>query len=231
LGNVDLTEGRDPELWEAGCLNDDVRKNVILPDLADRIVALGAHRCCDIGAGTGFVVRELTRISELASIRWTLLEFDDAMLAFARAKVGRCDRIEVVAYDVLNPSMAYDEKFDLAICCFASLEFGMSRTIAQTIMKLVRPGGSFVIYLPDLLEEVAQCVSDDGNPDPLHRYRTSALDVRKPDRFTGKREPFHAYRIEMLIRDFLDGTTKCSRLEFLDRGDGKALVVIEFCKP
>ena len=228
---VNQAHSRNPELWEAGCIKDNVRKHIIVPDLEVRIATLGAQRCCDIGAGTGFVVRELAKASKLSHVHWTLLEFDEAMLTFAKAKIVPDGLIEAISYDVKNPSAAFDEKFDFAFCCFSSLEFGMSRHIARNIMKLVRSGGSFVIYLPDLLEEVAQNIANDGNSGPLHQYRSSSLDVRKPDRFTGQLEPFRAYRIERLIRDFLDGSTRCLRLDFLDRGEGKALVVIEFQKP
>ena len=153
------------------------------------------------------------------------------MLQFSRETVesaGLNMKISVKELDITNPSERLVQKFDFAFCCFSSLEFGMSRTIAQRMMSLLLRNGLLVIYLPDLLEEVAQAVSNARSTRPLDQYRRHALEVRKPDRFTGKNEPFNAYRVERLIMNFLDGSTTCTRLEFLDRGDDKHLIAIEF---
>lgn len=224
---------RDPERWEVGCKSDSVRNSLVIPDLAKRIGQLSPGLCCDIGSGTGYITRALARLEQHKRVRWELLEYDEAMIEFSRASITRAglgDRISTISFDITNPDRGLSQKYDFGFCCFSSLEFGMSKAIARSMMGLIASHGNLVLYLPDHLEEVAQAVFDQSHSEPINCYRKRSLDVQKLDRFTGQNEPYVAYRIEKLLSDFLDGSTACRRLEFLKRDNDRNIIVIEFSR-
>ena len=224
------TLGRDPERWEEGCRQDDVRNRIVVPDLLDRLNRIGPRLIADVGSGTGYVSRVVAERYPHKDVRWVLLENDPHMLQFSADLTAGQAGIEPIPYDILGVDDGWVGRFDFAFSCFSSLDFGMGREIANKILRLLRVGGTFVFYLPDLLEDVAQICSQEGGVDQLHAYRRGATPIRKPDRFTERMEPFTAHRIEHCISYMLAAGALMSEMRFIDRTADRCIVAMEFMR-
>lgn len=219
--------GRDPELWEAGCSKDHVRNTFIIPDLVARISRLCPVRIADVGSGTGYMSRNLA--SRLPNCHtWSLLENDPNMLRFSANIVGSDKHIGVVSFDIFQPNEIVCNSFDLVFSVFSTLDFGMNQRVASNLVGLLRQGGTLLIYVPDLLEEVSQMCAVMSSLEPLEEYRRGKTDIRKPDRFTKRVEPFVAHRVELCVAQVLAAGTNLRQLNFLERTHDRRLIVLEF---
>jgi hypothetical protein len=86
------------------------------------------------------------------------------MQRFASEKVGDDPSFEVSDFDVLKPADAYVGVFDLAFSLFSTLDFGMSDEIAASLIGLLRPGGTLLVYVPDMLVLCVAVTQRTANP-------------------------------------------------------------------
>ncbi|MBC6718391.1 methyltransferase domain-containing protein [Aurantimonas sp. DM33-3] len=198
--------------------------------MLDRLARSQPNLIADVGSGTGYISRLAAVQHSREDVRWILLENDPRMVQLATDLTESDDLIEPVQYDILSSNEEWAGKFDLAFSCFASLDFGMNADIARSLIGLVRTGGTFVIYLPDLLEDVVQMCVRERSMDAIHAYRRGETSIFKPDRFTDQPEPFVAHRLEHCISHMLAAGTVMSDMRFLERADDKRIVAMEFVR-
>jgi len=218
--------------WEDGCKGDDVRNNLVLPHLNQLIDGSKFRSVIDIGCATGYITRLLANKHQLKGIEWVLLDSSEEMLHFAIAALGSQLSAKFIKVDITNSEeVQLVHPADMAFIVFTTLEFRMTKRIAQNVADLLIPGGILAIFLPDVLYDVIK--SNPNKEDHLWQYADGHCELPKLDKFTKQPYPFHANRIETIIADFLDAGLQLLRLTIYQRnevGKGGAIFGLDFKK-
>lgn len=188
---------RDPRAWDLGCARDAVRNDLVIPHLREMLRRADPCSVIDIGCGSGYIAREVAR-SLPNPISWQLLDIDARTLEYAVRSMGEVP-VRDHLLDLTRPLDGNELKAPFAFAAFTLMEFAMTPTVAQNLAGLVAGGGTLVLYMPDVLVDIEQ--AETTTPGLLRRYRAGHCELTKLDKFTQRDYPFHANRLEYVIRD------------------------------
>lgn len=190
---------RPPDLWDAGCVADDIRNEFVIPAIVKAVERCDPSSIIDIGCGSGYIAREAAR-GTASGIAWRLLDYAPEMLAFAR---GRC--VDVASTEFILHDLRAEPRdlpgSQLGYVAYTFLDFPLDDRIARNVALLIAAGGLLLIFMPDVLEDVIEAAALD--PAVLDDYRAGHCSLVKVDKFTAKNVLFEANRVEDVIRRFL----------------------------
>jgi SAM-dependent methyltransferase len=182
------------EEWELGCRRDEVRNGFVIPELVRIISAVKPATILDVGAGTGYIAREINHRLGYSPI-WTLVDTDPERVALAKAYFADTMVQEVLENDVM--SLPDTPRYDAVLVTFTLLEV---QDVAGCVAKLRRLMTAFSILsvvLPDAWIDVIAAGRED--PSVIEKFLGERVSIPKNDKFTGKPYPFEAVRNEALI--------------------------------
>ena len=191
---------RPPDLWDQGCATDEIRNDFVIPAILDVASTIGPSSIIDIGCGSGYVAREIVARGAANEIHWRLLDYAGEMLSFARMRVSSAARTEFFLHDLRYEPRDLP-KSQLGFVAYTFLDFPLDDVIAHNIASLIATGGTLLIFMPDVLEDVIEAAAQD--PTVLHNYRSGHCSIEKTDKFTFKNVLFEANRVENTIQRFL----------------------------
>lgn len=202
----------DAARWDAGCGNDKVRNEFVIPHVSQLLNAMKPKTILDVGSGTGFTARH---IDQKLNYRpdWVLLDSNSERLALAAEKRPSNMKSEFICGNFLS-AKAVDRKFDALFFGFTLLELGAGDEILSRIDSLCAQGGAVIVAQPDVMQDVL--ASGDSDADLLKRFTAGPVDLRKVDKFTQAEYPFHAERFESV-------TYKVMQLGFTLKTFGKEI--------
>jgi SAM-dependent methyltransferase len=159
--------------------------------LAERVANAKPRRVLETAAGTGILTRALARrLPETAEI--TATDLNQPMLDFAAAQPD-ASRVTWRGADALKLPF-FDRSFDVVVCQFGAMFFPDKVAAYREALRVLRPGGFFVLGVWDRIEEneFAAVVTD----------AVAALFPGDPPSFF-RRTP-HGYHDAVLIRGELE---------------------------
>jgi SAM-dependent methyltransferase len=128
-------------------------------DLVDRLESVAAGSLLEVAAGTGVVTREMAARLPV-TVQITATDLNQPMLDHAAA-IGTARPVAWRQADVMD--LAFDDdSFDAAVCQFGVMFFPDRPRAFAEILRVLRPGGTFMFNVWDRLEanEFIQTVSD-----------------------------------------------------------------------
>lgn len=182
------------EKWELGCRTDDVRNGFVVPELARIITAVRPATILDVGAGTGYIAREINHRLAYSPL-WTLIDSDTDRVAVARSHSSDLMLQEVLEDDVM--SLPDVPKYDAILVTFTLLEVGDVAACVAKLRRLMTPFAILSVALPDAWVDVLAAAPTD--PSLIPRFLVERVSIPKNDKFTGNPYPFDAIRTEFLI--------------------------------
>lgn len=190
------------DLWEQGYLDNPVRNQFIIPEVARLFNSEIPGTVLDVGCGTGYMAREIDRRVK-HSIHWTLLDTDAERIRFAEA-----NRPSGFSGQILNDTLASvaksEQEFSSILVSFTLLEIGATPENVDLLVGLCRPGGLIVVALPDVIVDVWKSFSKRGEPN-FPDFIEQPVALAKVNAFTGTRYPFVAERLDSIILKFISG--------------------------
>lgn len=187
------------EKWERGCQSDVVRNEFVIPELTRIIAAARPATILDVGAGTGYIAREINHRLDYAPL-WTLIDCDPERVAVAKSYSSDLMIQEVLQDDVM--SLADTPKFAAIMVTFTLLEIADVDKCVAKLRRLMTPSAILSVVLPDAWVDVLKHAPSD--PTLISRFITERVAIPKNDKFTGKPYPFEAIRTEFLINLVLE---------------------------
>lgn len=182
------------EKWELGCRRDEVRNGFVIPELTRIISTVRPATILDVGAGTGYVAREINHRLDYAPL-WTLIDSDPERVAVAKSYSSDLMLQEVLADDVM--SLPDAQKYGAVLVTFTLLEVADVAACVAKLRRLMTPFAILTVVLPDAWVDVlAASVLD---PTLVAKFVTDRVAIPKNDKFTGSPYPFEAIRTEYLI--------------------------------
>jgi SAM-dependent methyltransferase len=118
-------------------------------DLAERVAGRPAERVLETAAGTGILTRALARVQSAVEIVAT--DLNQSMLDFAAAQPGAA-RVIWQRADAMSLPFP-DQSFDAVACQFGVMFFPDRIAGYREALRVLRPGGRFVIGVWDCIEE------------------------------------------------------------------------------
>jgi SAM-dependent methyltransferase len=188
------TTPKDALDWENGSKNDPVRNDLIIPRLADFIEKERPSQILDLGAGTGYISRNISSKLSYRPI-WNLVDTNSDRLSFGRQLAGDIYHLEITHGDFMSEEVCLGPA-DLALLIFTLLEVSFDQEAAKRIGSLVSENGHLAVVLPDVLQDL---IAIEDSHDALNRYILGATELDKVDPFTGQSYPFRATRTELII--------------------------------
>jgi ubiquinone/menaquinone biosynthesis C-methylase UbiE len=118
--------------------------------LAERVADAKPGRVLETAAGTGILTRSLARLlPEATAIVAT--DLNQPMLDFAAAQPGMA-RVSWRSADALALPF-FDKSFDVVVCQFGAMFFPDKVAAYREALRVLRPGGCFVLSVWDRIEE------------------------------------------------------------------------------
>lgn len=182
------------EQWELGCRADEVRNGFVIPELARILAAVRPATILDVGAGTGYIAREINHLIDYAPM-WTLIDSDPDRVAVAKSHVSDFMLQEVLHEDVM--SLKDGAKFEAVLVTFTLLEIADIAACVAKLRRLMRPYSILTVVFPDAWVDVLDHAKFDLTM--IQNFLTDRVSIPKNDKFTGKPYPFEAIRTEFLI--------------------------------
>lgn len=182
------------EKWELGCRGDQVRNGFVIPELTRIVSTVRPATILDVGAGTGYVAREINHRLDYAPL-WTLIDSDPERVAVARSHSSDLMLQEVLAEDVM--SLPDVQKYDAVLVTFTLLEVADVAACVAKLRRLMTPYSVLTVVLPDVWIDVLAASAWDATLIP--KFLTDRVAIPKNDKFTGTPYPFEAIRTESLI--------------------------------
>lgn len=182
------------EQWELGCRGDEVRNGFVIPELTRIVSAVRPATILDVGAGTGYIAREINHRLDYAPL-WTLIDSDPERVAVAKSHSSDLMLQEVLADDVM--SLPDAQKYEAVLVTFTLLEVADVAACVAKLRCLMTPFAVLSVVLPDAWVDVLAASALDSTLIP--RFVTDRVAIPKNDKFTGKPYPFEAIRTEFLI--------------------------------
>lgn len=182
------------ERWEHGCRSDEVRNGFVIPELTRIVSTVRPAAILDVGAGTGYIAREVNHRLDYAPI-WTLVDCDPERVALARSYSSDIMLQEVLETDVM--SLPDVQKYDAVLVTFTLLEVADIPVCVAKLRRLMNPFSVLSVVLPDAWADVLDASATD--PALVTQFLCERVSIPKNDKFTGKPYPFEAIRTESLI--------------------------------
>jgi SAM-dependent methyltransferase len=117
-------------------------------DMAERVARVAPERILETAAGTGIVTERLARALPEAEIVAT--DLNQAMLDVARERPA-LSRVRLEAADAQALPFP-DASFDVVVCQFGVMFFPDRIAAYREVLRVLRPGGSFLFNVWDSLE-------------------------------------------------------------------------------
>lgn len=212
----------EAERWEEGCKSDQVRNNFVVPHLVRLLRGFDAKSILDIGAGTGYIAREVDKLL-FNRPQWTLLDANAQRLQLAVDLAPANMLLETRPANIFTAQ--FSVPFDVIIATFTLLEITELDRLIGMMPALVRPGGLLLIGQPDAWVDVVDASEQDLAS--ARAFLVGAVDLRKIDKFTGEPYPFRAVRIEHLISVILASGFELVELNEWESG-AKGVYVLAF---
>lgn len=191
---------RPPDLWDQGCATDEIRNQFVIPAIVEFARKSNPSSIIDIGCGSGYIAREVAARGAPTGIDWRLLDYADEMLSFARTHFAGAAETAFFLHDLRREPRDLPKSL-LGFVAYTFLDFPLNDAIARNIASLIAVGGSLLIFMPDVLEDVIEAAAQD--PALLDDYRAGHCSLVKTDKFTAKNVLFEANRVEDVIGRFL----------------------------
>ncbi len=203
ITNLSKTTGllgsTDADDWDAGSKSDPMRNDFVIPTLALVLNHFRPKSILDVGAATGFVARTTDGKLDYRP-KWTLLDQNLERLNFAKKNLpGEMIATELLGnfFEIFGTGIRYQA----IVLCFTLLEIGETELVYSQIRNLCAESGIVIIVLPDVWEDVL--VANRKDQLTADTFLKGEVCIQKTDKFTQKRYPFNAKRIEMLIGNLL----------------------------
>jgi len=152
----------------------------------------------DIGCGNGVIAACVAAmLPDDLKPEWVLLDVDSRILLRAHRTVHSAHRgrVRAVCADITGDIQS-DVDADLAIVAFTFMEFEVTTAVMDNLAKVLRNGGTALIFLPDVLVDIAELPSPKK---PLAEYVHGYCALTKINSANGAAYPFHANRFEKLL--------------------------------
>jgi ubiquinone/menaquinone biosynthesis C-methylase UbiE len=120
------------------------------PLLAERVANAKPGRVLETAAGTGILTRSLARLLQ-GTTEIVATDLNQPMLDFAAAQPGTA-RVTWRSADALALPF-FDRSFDVVVCQFGAMFFPDKVAAYREALRVLRPGGSFVLGVWDRIEE------------------------------------------------------------------------------
>ncbi|MGI5269447.1 class I SAM-dependent methyltransferase [Nonomuraea sp. CA-218870] len=212
--------------WDDGCQSDERRNELVLPYLAGKIRDRNPRTVLDIGCGSGYISRILSRTFADWVIDWILLDDKPDCVRYAVRGVELPARAREIVTDFREP-LSSAIGADLAFVVFSLLEFPFTKQVAENLADCVTAGGDLVIVLPDVLEDLMAAQYQEINL--LEQYVKGISCLQKQDKFTGTPYNFFAPRVEEVIAMLTCPAFSLESLSFYGRA-GKRILILDFVR-
>lgn len=189
----------EAQLWDNGCRTDPPRNLFVIPEVARILSVERPARVLDVGAGTGYVAREIDKLLAYRP-EWTLLDINSERLQLAASLKPQAMVQETLCSDVTRFSGS-TSAFDAALATFTLLEISDIAGFAGALWGLLSAGAVLIVALPDAWEDVLAASA--ARPEVLQEYLGGQTSILKIDKFTSNPYPFRAIRLEVLVQCFL----------------------------
>ncbi|MDH3030141.1 class I SAM-dependent methyltransferase [Methylobacterium fujisawaense] len=216
---------RPPDLWDQGCATDEIRNQFVIPAIIEVASANDPDSIIDIGCGSGYIAREVEAGGIAKGVAWRLLDYSTDMLSFARSRCTDIERTAFIRHD-LRVEPRDIPKSILGYVAYTFLDFLLDETIALHVSDLIMEGGTLLVFLPDVLEDVIEAAGQD--PAVLDEYRSGHCSLAKRDKFTSKNVLFEANRVENVIQLFLGAGLVLTHLRTHRSAKGKFHYMLSF---
>jgi SAM-dependent methyltransferase len=213
----------EAERWERGSRDDPMRNGFVIPTLA-RIVSQNHPRTVlDIGAGTGYVARQIDALLDYEP-SWTLIDLNEGRLELAQSHCPDEMKLECFTGNVFDWPWEVG-RFDAVLITFTLLEIPDVDRLCGLISQHTTGGALLAVTMPDAWIDVLEHSSTD--PEIVRKYVEGPVEIPKVDKFTGERYPFRAARVEDLIGRILNAGFNLIQLEH-GRLAGQSAFVLAF---
>jgi SAM-dependent methyltransferase len=214
-------EASEAERWEAGSREDPIRNDFVIPVVARLIKAEHPATILDIGAGTGYVARQIDiRLSFRP--KWTLIDLNPERLQLAETYRPAEMELERLAGNVFDWPWEVG-RFEAVLITFTLLEIQDVDRLCSLISAHTTDGALLAVTMPDAWVDVLEYASEDLAV--VRRYVDGPVEIPKVDKFTGQQYPFRATRIEDLLGRVLKAGFDLVDLEHGRVGDQSAFVL------
>lgn len=137
-------------------------------DIASRVASLSPSNVLELAAGTGIVTRKLRDAVE-DGCEIVATDLNEPMLDIARGRFRENERVQFAPQDAMNLSIE-DASFDVIVCQFGVMFFPDKVASYKEAMRVLRPGGSYVLNVwgsqaENPFASIAQGVAEDVFPD------------------------------------------------------------------
>jgi ubiquinone/menaquinone biosynthesis C-methylase UbiE len=185
----------DAENWDKGSQQDNARNNFIIPKLAVELNKFKPNTILDIGAATGYVAREVDKKLHSRPI-WTLLDPAKNRLSYAEKAKPTNMQANFIVGDLFEFQSSNDH-FEAVIMCFTLLELRWTDKLFERLKSICAKNGRLLVVLPDSWCDVLS--SGENAQTNAMKFLNEAVNIDKTDKFTRKKYPFIAHRLEVLL--------------------------------
>lgn len=215
------TMNSEAQRWEEGSRSDPIRNDFVIPILARWIEADRPVTILDIGAGTGYIARQID-IRLRFRPAWTLVDLNRERPDLAE----RCRPADMVLERLVGNVFDWPwevGRFEAVLITFTLLEIADINRLCGLISKHMPEGALLAVTMPDAWVDVVEHSSRD--PDVVRRYVDGPVEIPKVDKFTGERYPFRTTRMEDLLGRVLKAGFSLTDLEHGRLGPQSAFVL------
>jgi SAM-dependent methyltransferase len=199
----------DAQRWERGSRDDPMRNRFVIPALAGIVRIDRPRSILDIGAGTGYVARQIDAVLDYDPA-WTLIDLSQERLDLAQERCPDEMKLECLAGNVFDWPWEVG-RFDAVLITFTLLEIQDVNRLCGLISRHTIEGALLAVTMPDawvdVLEHARAC------PEIVRKYVEGPVEIPKLDKFTGESYPFRASRVEDLLARILRAGFNLTHLE------------------
>lgn len=194
-------------MWDNACEHDESRNQFVVPYLETELEARRPALVIDIGAGSGYVSRQLIQRTTHRVAQWILIDADETACRWLNTRFATIPNVKV-EHARIPPLRDGLTNAPLVFFSYTILELSL-----PDISKLIRqlgPGSTVVMVMPDVIEDVL------GAQDPAVKadfWAEGSVSIPKVDKFTGRPYPFIAHRVEYLLEAVTSSGCSIERVE------------------
>lgn len=193
-----MSSSDDPAQWHKGCERDECRNNFIIPEILSAFRRKSIHSCAFVGSATGYIPSKVTE--EYRLVECTLIDPNVGRMDYSKSVVFHADALNRCALKF--EECQFKNPLDAVVISNTLMEFRVELSFALRVHSALRPGGSLLIFLPDVLEDVIQSEAA-GNENALVDFLRGCYCGKKTDKFTSAPYNFYAQREIELIGKFV----------------------------
>lgn len=189
----------EAELWDDGCSNDKPRNLFVIPEVVRIFHIERPRRILDIGAGTGYIARQVAASLKYET-SWTLLDPNSDRLGVATLRKPAA-MLASVANSELQAFANGVNRYDAALAAFTLLEIDDLTAFAAAVWTLLVDRAVLIVALPDSWMDVLEASVSQALI--ASQFLHGRVSLKKIDKFTKRSYPFKAVRLEVIIQCFL----------------------------